>query len=108
MRMSPDEEPREQLAAESNPGAHPIQEEIVSAFSQQHVGAEAIDDIYNYLTGSGVRLPEIEETIPEEAPALEEEEPEEEDLDQALQRVLDADGVGVDDPVRLSLREIGR
>jgi len=42
------------------------------------------------------------------APSLDEEVDDEEEAAQALERVLDAEGAPVDDPVRMYLREIGR
>jgi RNA polymerase primary sigma factor len=43
-----------------------------------------------------------------QAPSLDEEADDEEEAARALERVLDAEGAPVDDPVRMYLREIGR
>ncbi len=79
--------------------------EIMDAFQGTPLTAEQIDDIYEELAGKGI---EVSNTVPD-LPALEpidsdsvEDEPEVE-IDLSV-----PDGVGLDDPVRMYLKEIGR
>ena len=101
-------------------------EEIMDSLSNTELSPEQIDDIYEQISAMGIKLIHAE--------PKEKEEPDEEDLEMALlendddalpvleddlapeeieEEVIDLDlsvpeGVGIDDPVRMYLKEIGR
>ncbi len=101
-------------------------EEIMDSLSNTELSPEQIDDIYEQIGAMGIKLIHAE--------PKEKEEPDEEDLEMALlendddalpvleddlapeeieEEVIDLDlsvpeGVGIDDPVRMYLKEIGR
>ncbi len=84
--------------------------EIMDAFEQIELTPEQIDDIYETLSSQGIEiLPGISEEANEEEP----EEPEEHDQFQPEEEEVEIDlsipeGIALDDPVRMYLKEIGR
>ncbi|MGB9904909.1 MAG: RNA polymerase sigma factor RpoD [Desulfotomaculales bacterium] len=78
--------------------------EIMDGLQGVELTPEQIDDIYEKLSGMGIEvIPETPDLEPLENPALEENPPEELDVDLTI-----PEGVSIDDPVRMYLKEIGR
>lgn len=79
-------------------------QEIIDFFEGIPLSPESLDKIYDYLENNGVdvlRKDSVEEL--EELPVVAEEEPELETLDLSV-----PDGVSLEDPVRMYLKEIGK
>jgi len=78
--------------------------EIMDILQGTDLTPEQIDEIYEKLGGMGIEVvPEVTDIDPlDEGPALETQ-PEEVDIDLTI-----PEGVGIDDPVRMYLKEIGR
>lgn len=78
-------------------------EEIMDALQDIELSPEQIDEFYEELTNLGVEIvPEVstEKTLPEEEAKLS---PKEEEAELSL-----PEGISIDDPVRMYLKEIGR
>lgn len=80
--------------------------EIMDAFEQVELTPEQIDDIYEALASQGIEiLPGINEEPTEEHEDQEQFQPEEEEIEIDL---TIPEGIALDDPVRMYLKEIGR
>lgn len=80
--------------------------EIMDAFEQVELTPEQIDDIYETLASQGIEiLPGITEEPTEEHEDQEQFQPEEEEIEIDL---TIPEGIALDDPVRMYLKEIGR
>lgn len=80
--------------------------EIMDAFEQVELTPEQIDDIYEALASQGIEiLPGINEEPNEEHEDSEQFQPEEEEVEIDL---TIPEGIALDDPVRMYLKEIGR
>ena len=80
--------------------------EIMDAFEQVELTPEQIDDIYEALASQGIEiLPGIEEQHDEHTDQDEQFQPEEEEVEIDL---TIPEGIALDDPVRMYLKEIGR
>ena len=78
--------------------------EIMDGLQGVELTPEQIDDIYEKLSGMGIEVvPETPDLEPLESPAMDENPPEEVDVDLTI-----PEGVSIDDPVRMYLKEIGR
>ncbi|NLI12813.1 RNA polymerase sigma factor RpoD [Pelotomaculum propionicicum] len=78
--------------------------EIMDSLQGTDLSPEQIDDIYEKLSSMGIEVvPEIADLEPIDTAALEEPPPEEAEVDLTI-----PEGVGIDDPVRMYLKEIGR
>jgi len=78
--------------------------EIMDSLQGTELTPEQIDDIYEKLAGLGIEVvPEVPEIEPLDGAALEENPPEEVEVDLTI-----PEGIGIDDPVRMYLKEIGR
>lgn len=77
--------------------------EIMDTFQGTDLTPEQIDEIYEKLNGMGIEVvPEASDIEPIDGPSVEEHS-EEVDVDLTV-----PEGVGIDDPVRMYLKEIGR
>ena len=80
--------------------------EIMDAFEHIELTPEQIDDIYEVLSSQGIEiLPGIEESNDEHSDQDDQFQPEEEEVEIDL---TIPEGVALDDPVRMYLKEIGR
>ena len=78
--------------------------EIMDSLQGTELTPEQIDDIYESLAGLGIEVvPETVELDPVEDASIEEKHAEEVEVDLSV-----PEGVGIDDPVRMYLKEIGR
>ncbi len=78
--------------------------EIMDSLQGIDLTPEQIDDIYEKLSGMGIEIvPEAADLEPIDSPALEENPSEEVELDLTI-----PEGISIDDPVRMYLKEIGR
>jgi len=78
--------------------------EIMDSLQGIDLTPEQIDDIYEKLSGMGIEIvPEAADLDPIDSPALEENPPEEVEIDLTI-----PEGISIDDPVRMYLKEIGR
>jgi RNA polymerase primary sigma factor len=78
--------------------------EIMDSLQGTDLTPEQIDDIYEKLAGLGIEVvPEVPEIEPVDDSAIEETPAEEVEVDLTV-----PEGVGIDDPVRMYLKEIGR
>lgn len=78
--------------------------EIMDGLQGIDLTPEQIDDIYEKLSGMGIEvIPEASDLEPMESPALEENPAEEVEVDLSI-----PEGISIDDPVRMYLKEIGR
>ncbi len=78
--------------------------EIMDSLQGIDLTPEQIDDIYEKLSGMGIEIvPEAADLEPIENPALEESPSEEVEIDLTI-----PEGISIDDPVRMYLKEIGR
>ncbi len=84
-------------------------QEVNDFFADMELGEESFDKIYEYLDQNGITmmsLPEpepIDETDPDDLILAEEEEVDVENIDLSV-----PDGVSIEDPVRMYLKEIGK
>jgi RNA polymerase primary sigma factor len=80
-------------------------EEIANALQKIDLSEEQIEEIYDRLSGMGIEVIDDgnDEEIDKETKELAEEIANESDIDLSV-----PDGVGIDDPVRMYLKEIGR
>jgi len=76
--------------------------EIVDTFEEVDISPDQIDKIYEYLETKGIDVIGIVENDAD-IPAIEEEEVEEVELD-----ITVPEGISIDDPVRMYLKEIGK
>jgi len=78
--------------------------EIMDSLQGTELTPEQIDDIYDNLAGLGIEVvPEAMDLEPVEDASIEEKHAEEVEVDLSV-----PEGVGIDDPVRMYLKEIGR
>ena len=78
--------------------------EIMDSLQGTDLTPEQIDDIYEKLAGLGIEIvPEVPEIEPIDGSTIEETPAEEVEVDLTV-----PEGVGIDDPVRMYLKEIGR
>lgn len=78
--------------------------EIMDSLQGIDLTPEQIDDIYEKLSGMGIEVvPETPDLEPCESPVLEEHSSEEIEVDLSI-----PEGISIDDPVRMYLKEIGR
>ncbi|TEB07198.1 RNA polymerase sigma factor SigA [Pelotomaculum schinkii] len=78
--------------------------EIMDSLQGTDLTPEQIDDIYEKLAGLGIEVvPEVPEIEPIDGSTIEETPAEEVEVDLTV-----PEGVGIDDPVRMYLKEIGR
>lgn len=78
--------------------------EIMDSLQGIELTPEQIDDIYEKLSGMGIEVvPETPDLEPLESPVLEEHSSEEIEVDLSI-----PEGISIDDPVRMYLKEIGR
>ncbi|MEG1991923.1 MAG: sigma-70 family RNA polymerase sigma factor, partial [Acetivibrio sp.] len=84
-------------------------QEINDFFSEMELDAERIEKIYMFLESKGVDVLRITDDVPDEDIALEvESEVEEEELELENIDLSVPDGISIEDPVRMYLKEIGK
>jgi len=66
------------------------------------------DEVLDFVSDDVEQIDAVITALVVQAPSLDEETDDEEEAARVLERVLDAEGAPVDDPVRMYLREIGR
>ena len=74
-------------------------QEIMDALQEIELSPEQVDEIYDHLTGLGIEIISDDDSDDDD----DEEEEEESEVDLSV-----PEGVGIDDPVRMYLKEIGR
>jgi RNA polymerase primary sigma factor len=100
----------QQLLEKARAQGYVTQEDILHVFPEAEYNVDAVDEFYATLLEQGTEILESEEEarrLHSPAAGLTEDFDEEEDEDLADEHVLEPDGLGTDDPVRMYLREIG-
>jgi RNA polymerase primary sigma factor len=98
----------EQLIEEGKKTGVLTYKKIMSTLEEVELNSEQIDEIYEYLNSIGIEITPDNADI--ENLEKEEEEEEEEESEESEEKIdlTVPDGVGIDDPVRMYLKEIGR
>ncbi|MCF8010439.1 MAG: RNA polymerase sigma factor RpoD [Clostridiales bacterium] len=82
--------------------------EVMDSLQGVELTPEQIDEVYEKLAGMGIEVvPEATELEPVSSPSLEANQPEEEVEEMEVDLTV-PEGIGIDDPVRMYLKEIGR
>ncbi|MCL5961715.1 MAG: RNA polymerase sigma factor RpoD [Chloroflexi bacterium] len=101
----------QQLLEKAKEQGYVTQEDILHVFPEAELNVDAVDEFYAVLLEQGTQILETEEEAKQlhtQATILEPDlDEEEDDLVEEADHILEADGLGTDDPVRMYLREIG-
>ena len=92
----------------TEPEADPPSAEIEVVSGNPELDEREAEEILDVIGDDVEQIDAVITALVVQAPSLDEEADDEEEAARALERVLDAEGAPVDDPVRMYLREIGR
>jgi len=92
----------------TEPEADPPSAEIEAVSGNPELDEREAEEILDFIGDDVEQIDTVITALVVQAPSLDEEADDEEEAARALERVLDAEGAPVDDPVRMYLREIGR
>lgn len=92
----------------TEPEADPPSAEIEAVSGNPEFDEREAEEILDVIGDDVEQIDTVITALVVQAPSLDEEADDEEEAARALERVLDAEGAPVDDPVRMYLREIGR
>jgi len=92
----------------TEPGADRPLPDIEADGGKPELDEHEADEVLDFVSDDVEQIDAVITALVVQAPSLDEETDDEEEAARALERVLDAEGAPVDDPVRMYLREIGR